>query len=162
MGRIGPFTFKNAISRCVSQLSDYPDVRLARDNPLNCPPAWMWNRHRHKGQTAIPKRWYKSAIPDKASWPPLSSHAGVSPPDETGRTNQSYDFGIWFFNLVSGPAGQAFGNSHRDALQRRPVTQIVAPAWLFGSSPETHTQRQEGRNRLRKGQERPYSLEKKR
>jgi transposase len=161
MGRIGQFTFQDAVSRRVSQLPDYPDVGFKRHNTGHSQTPRMRDGHGDKSQAVISKRRCQRFVSYKAAWTSLSSYADISSSDEAGRADQPDETRVWFFDMVSGSTGRAFGQDYGCSIQRRPDTQIIAPAGIFISSPQAHTQRQEERGGLRKGQETAYSPEKK-
>jgi len=104
MGRTGQFTFCNVFSGCISQLSDYPDVRLTRDAGINCWAAWMRNRHGCKSQTSISRRWDKGIASDKAARTAESGQPRIFAADERSGTDQSAYAGVWFFNVISRPS----------------------------------------------------------
>jgi transposase len=161
MGRIGQFTFQDAISRRVSQLPDYPDVRFKRHNTGHSQTPPMWDGHRDKSQAAISKRRCQRFVSYKAARATLSSYADIPASYAPGSANQPAETRVWFFDMVGGSTGRAFGQGNRCAIQRRPDTQIIAPAGIFISPPQAHTQRQEERGSLQKGQKAAYWLEKK-
>jgi transposase len=91
----------------------------------------------------------------------LYRRGGISAADERSGAYQSAYTGVWFFNVVCGSFGRAFSEGNWNSFQQRSDNQITASPRFFGASSETYTQGQTRRNRIRKGQESPYPLEKK-
>lgn len=159
-GRDRPASAAGHFGRCFPQLPDHSALRLAGHGCLHRPASEMRNRHSQSNSTFVPPGRRPGLVPDQAAGPSAPSHSCVLAGDETGRTDQPPDAGLWLLELVGGPPGRALGQGHRHSFQRRPASAAVAPRGLFRSSSQAHHERQTRRGSLRESQEKAGSSKK--
>ncbi len=161
MGRTGSSANNDGIGRRLSQLYHYFDVCCRRFESLDFQGFGVLHRYNSTCAKTLPPRRCQGSLSNQAARATISCHTSIHKSDETGGKDQSNESGIWFFHMVGGEAGRAFGKGYGYSIQQRSIAKTPAPTRFFNPSAQAYTQGQKKRDSVPRGQERPYWLEKK-
>ena len=144
MGATGSSANEHGIGRYLSQLHDYFDVRRGPVEGLDLRGFGLLYGYGGSSTQALSTRRSQGLASHQATGSAQSSNAGIYRADETGRTNQSADSGIWFFHLVGGEIGRASGQGNTYSVQRRSIAKAPTPRRILHPPAQAYPQGQKG------------------